>query len=304
MAKSGMDLNGFKWHGGMLDDSKGWNVASQKEMEEYTATTFIAKARHYLKLTPPDLVQSAEKIWFAAVYAVKQLYLTCGGIDLKSHQTLTRFCDFAIETSGKEEENRRSWVKSWKDAQKMHRDVYGSGHFKRSDYEEVIINVEAFVNALGGRLGGWKQVCAKGKWKKIYKALKAMKPLTGNKIPLSFSVSSLVLKPFTAKSLVGFEKEPHKTAYNRAKDFLESKGKTLPSSWNHKEQILAESTMRKKKNREKEKERDKDKDKDAISDSDSEDSEETDKEFAQARDAFVAHFYKFQEENATPINKR
>ncbi|CAJ0960980.1 unnamed protein product, partial [Mesorhabditis belari] len=154
---------------------------------------------------------------------------------------------------------------------------------------------------------------------KIYKALKGMKPLTGNDIPLRgfmlegryFSVSPLVLKPFTAKPLAGFEKEPHKTAYNRAKDFLESKGKTLPSSWNLKEHILAESTMKKKKDKEKEKERekDKDKDKDATSDSDSEDSEETtddetDKEFAQARDAFVAHFYKFQEENATPINKQ
>ncbi|CAJ0953441.1 unnamed protein product, partial [Mesorhabditis belari] len=126
---------------------------------------------------------------------------------------------------------------------------------------------------------------------KIYKALKAMKPLTGNDIPLRgfmlegryFSVSRLVLKPFTAKPLAGFEKEPHKTAYNRTKDFLESKGKTLPPSWNHKEQILTESTMKKKKDRETEKERDKDKDKDATSDT---------------RDTFVAHFYKFQEDHS------
>ena len=50
-------------------------------MEKYTAATFIDKARHYLSLSSPDLVQSAKKAWFAAVYAVKELYLTCGGID-------------------------------------------------------------------------------------------------------------------------------------------------------------------------------------------------------------------------------
>ncbi|CAJ0943701.1 unnamed protein product, partial [Mesorhabditis belari] len=62
----------------MLDDSKGWNVASQKEMEEYTATTFIAKARFELVKSAPDLGQSAEKIWLAAACAVKELYLSCG----------------------------------------------------------------------------------------------------------------------------------------------------------------------------------------------------------------------------------
>lgn len=69
-------------------------------MEQYTATTFIDKARHYLSFSPPDLVQSAEKTWFAAVYAVKELYLTCGGIDLKSHNFLKYFCQFALDCSG------------------------------------------------------------------------------------------------------------------------------------------------------------------------------------------------------------
>lgn len=76
-------------------------------MEKYTATTFLAKARHYLSLTPPDIIQSAEKAWFGAVYAVKELYLTAGNIDIKSHNGLRFFCDFAIDCSSRPFERRR-----------------------------------------------------------------------------------------------------------------------------------------------------------------------------------------------------
>lgn len=88
-------------------------------MEKYTSATFIDKARHYFSKTPPDIVQSAEKIWFAAVYAVKELYLACGGIDLKSHNSLCYFCDFAIDNSGISFDRRRflrnnCWTKAEK----------------------------------------------------------------------------------------------------------------------------------------------------------------------------------------------
>lgn len=76
-------------------------------MEKYTASTFIDKARFYQSKSPPDLVQSAEKIWFAAVFAVKELYLSCGGIDLKTHNSLSYFCDFAIDNSGLSKSRRR-----------------------------------------------------------------------------------------------------------------------------------------------------------------------------------------------------
>ncbi|CAD6190801.1 unnamed protein product [Caenorhabditis auriculariae] len=54
----------------IIDSEEGWR--SKKEMEKYCASTFIDKARHYLSLAPPDLTQCSEKIWLAAVFAVKE----------------------------------------------------------------------------------------------------------------------------------------------------------------------------------------------------------------------------------------
>ncbi|CAB3403045.1 unnamed protein product [Caenorhabditis bovis] len=128
----------------LVDDLEGWN--STEAMEKYTATTFLAKARHYLSLAPPDIMQSAEKAWFAAVYAVKELYLTAGNIDIKSHNGLSFFCDFAIDCSSLSFERRRFLRYScWGKAEKLHQDVYDSGNFRTSEYSEVICNIEEFV---------------------------------------------------------------------------------------------------------------------------------------------------------------
>ena len=43
----------------------------------------------------PDILQTAEKIWFGAVYAIKKLYLSVA-IDLRSHNSLNDFCKFAL----------------------------------------------------------------------------------------------------------------------------------------------------------------------------------------------------------------
>ncbi|CAI4230123.1 unnamed protein product [Auanema sp. JU1783] len=78
-----------------VDNLESWE--SKEEMENYNASMFITKARYYFSQTSPDLVQSAEKLWFAAVYAVKKLYLTSGGVNLKSHNSLKFFVRFALK---------------------------------------------------------------------------------------------------------------------------------------------------------------------------------------------------------------
>ncbi|CAB3402707.1 unnamed protein product [Caenorhabditis bovis] len=135
------------------------------------------KARHYLSLSPPDLVQSAEKTWFAAVYAVKKLYLTCGGVsslglfkpricglsslgllkrslslprgrlgvDLKSHNSLKFFARFAIKHAELSDDVFWHLHDSWTKAEKMYRDVYGSCNFRVSEYAQIISDVETFV---------------------------------------------------------------------------------------------------------------------------------------------------------------
>ncbi|CAB3398124.1 unnamed protein product [Caenorhabditis bovis] len=114
-------------------------------MEQYTATTFIEKARFYLSQSPPDLVQSSEKIWFAAVYAVKKLFLTSGGIDLKSHKALNYFCRFALANSGLTADRVFFLFDTWTKAEKMDQDVYGSWNFCLHDYAQIITDVETFV---------------------------------------------------------------------------------------------------------------------------------------------------------------
>ncbi|CAI2352435.1 unnamed protein product [Caenorhabditis sp. 36 PRJEB53466] len=126
-----------------VDDLESWE--SKEVMERYNASTFIDKARHYLSLSPPDLIQSSEKIWFAAVYAVKEAYLSCGGIDLKSHNSLTYFCRFALHHSGLPWKRFDYLSDCWVKAERMHRDVYGSGNYRPSEYGQIISDVEAFV---------------------------------------------------------------------------------------------------------------------------------------------------------------
>lgn len=121
---------------------------SNKEMEKYTATTFIEKARFYLAQSPPDLVQSAEKIWFAAVYAVKQLYLSSGGIDIKTEKGLNYLCQFAVLNSGVSMGRAVFLIECFSNAELMHRDVYDSWNFGPKEYGQVISEVEEFVNEL------------------------------------------------------------------------------------------------------------------------------------------------------------
>ncbi|CAJ0569423.1 unnamed protein product, partial [Mesorhabditis spiculigera] len=156
-----------------------------------------------------------------------------------------------------------------------------------------------------------------------------------------FTASTSSLKLYTGGPLT-IEKESMRSAFAKAKDFHDSNGKTLPASWDLNKHILADGAMRKaekpekpekpkpekqekaekaekpekpeksekteksEKKPEKKEEKQDQSDSTSSSESDEEESsdDETDKEFGEARDAFVAHFYKFQEENATPINKQ
>ncbi|CAJ0951151.1 unnamed protein product, partial [Mesorhabditis belari] len=344
---------------GKLVDPNEWSVHSNKEMEEYTATTFIDKARFELVKSAPELGQSAEKCGSCAETSMALANFMRVGTEV-SPKFKGGCCEAKVKRIFKNIKFRAKWGLGWAKNgkkncpsktsrrsgccsragrstwriisvdEKNHEDdvededenntsdetgdeSHSDNEIKEATPEKSAAksqesdkdkekDKEPKKKTTGFAPGDLVMVCRDPKKTgtyslavvvnpKIYKALKAMKPLTGNDIPLRgfmlegryFSVSRLVLKPFTAKPLAGFEKEPHKTAYNRTKDFLESKGKTLPPSWNHKEQILTESTMKKKKDRETEKERDKDKDKDATSDT---------------RDTFVAHFYKFQEDHS------
>ncbi|CAJ0585987.1 unnamed protein product, partial [Mesorhabditis spiculigera] len=152
-----------------------------------------------------------------------------------------------------------------------------------------------------------------------------------------FTASTSSLKLYTGGPLT-IEKESMRSAFAKAKDFHDSNGKTLPASWDLNKHILADGAMRKaekpekpekpkpekqekaekaekpekpeksekteksEKKPEKKEEKQDQSDSTSSSESDEEESsdDETDKEFGEARDAFVAHFYKFQEENATP----
>lgn len=52
-------------------------------------------ANFYFNQTPPDMVQTAEKLWLAAVYAVKKLFL-CLDVNVVSHKALKFCCEFAL----------------------------------------------------------------------------------------------------------------------------------------------------------------------------------------------------------------
>ncbi|CAJ0576404.1 unnamed protein product, partial [Mesorhabditis spiculigera] len=130
----------------IVDNFKDWE--STERMEKYEAKDFIKKARHYASLQPPDLVQAAEKIWFSAVYGVKHLYLTAGGVDLRSHNALKYFCRFALYNSGVPLDRFDKLYDCWLTAEKMHRDVYGSCNFHPNAYGPIIDEVEAFVAEL------------------------------------------------------------------------------------------------------------------------------------------------------------
>lgn len=127
-----------------IDDLLDWEL--KDIMQKYTAQVFIEKSRHYLSQSPPDLVQAAEKIWFAAVYSVKELFLKCGGIDVKSHKSLTYFCKFALEHAAVSNKTLLQLYDSWGKAERMHRDVYGAENYRHSDYVQIITDVEFFVN--------------------------------------------------------------------------------------------------------------------------------------------------------------
>ncbi|CAI4230703.1 unnamed protein product [Auanema sp. JU1783] len=129
-----------------VDDQKNWQTVD--EMVKYTATDFIKKARHYLKLSPPDLLQSAEKTWLAAAYAVKELYLSCGRINPMSHYSLKYFYHFAIEQSPKSFAEKYKLRQYWTKAEKMHRHVYGSERYQSSTFELIISQVEKLVQEL------------------------------------------------------------------------------------------------------------------------------------------------------------
>ncbi|CAI4228891.1 unnamed protein product [Auanema sp. JU1783] len=126
-----------------LDDLEEWK--SSTEMELYTAKIFLEKSRYYLSLSPPDLVQSLEKIWFSAVFAVKKLFLLSGGINLKSHKALSYFCRFAIANSELVGKRIVFLMDCWTEAEQMHQDAYGSWNYRPHEYSQVISNVEIFV---------------------------------------------------------------------------------------------------------------------------------------------------------------
>ena len=66
----------------------------QTQLEKYPPTTIIEKVRLYLSKTSPDFLQSV------AVYAIKELYLSCAGIDLESYNSPKYFRNYAIDNSG------------------------------------------------------------------------------------------------------------------------------------------------------------------------------------------------------------
>lgn len=67
-------------------------------MKVYDADCFIEHAKKYYSEVPADLIQTAAKLWFSAVYVVKKFFLEIG-MHLVSHNAMKRFCKFACKYS-------------------------------------------------------------------------------------------------------------------------------------------------------------------------------------------------------------
>ncbi|CAI4220723.1 unnamed protein product [Auanema sp. JU1783] len=124
------------------------NFECEAEMEKYSAKTFIDKSRYYLSLNPPDLFKSAEKAWYSAVCAVKELFLTAAYVDIKSHKGLSYFTDFALYSSRDSIPfPQRYFLRNncWESVERLHQDLYDSPTYELSDYSTLINNIETFV---------------------------------------------------------------------------------------------------------------------------------------------------------------
>lgn len=70
----------------------------QEKEKYYDAAEFIKDSGFYFGQQPPNLIQTAAKLWLACVYAVKQVYLP-QGIAGFSHRSLKTLMEFAVYAS-------------------------------------------------------------------------------------------------------------------------------------------------------------------------------------------------------------
>ncbi|KAF7633987.1 SAP domain-containing protein [Meloidogyne graminicola] len=110
---------------------------SLEHCKEWTPLEFLSASKKYFSQNPPDLVQTASKLWFSAAYSIIIL------INLASHSCLRIFCQFAVDESSIK---RKAYLYGcWSSAEKCHSYTYGSNYIDKSTYLKWMKEVEYFV---------------------------------------------------------------------------------------------------------------------------------------------------------------
>ena len=128
-----------------IDDYDDWSVYSGKteDFKYYTAETLLDAANKYFNLKPADLIQAAEKLWLAAVFSVKKLFLSLK-VHLVSHSALKIFCKFALNECSLDKRTSQNLYDAWMTAESLHSFSYG-GYMHTSTFDELKKEVENFV---------------------------------------------------------------------------------------------------------------------------------------------------------------
>uniref|UniRef100_A0A1I7WPG5 Uncharacterized protein n=1 Tax=Heterorhabditis bacteriophora TaxID=37862 RepID=A0A1I7WPG5_HETBA len=121
-----------------VDDLEKWET--ERELKIYDAHSFIEHAKKYHSEVPPDLVQTAAKLWFSAIYVLKKFYL-----DIDMHLTSHSAMKYFVKLACKFHPDPAEFYEAWQTAEKLHSYSYGNKRFSDKEFPDLIAQIEWFV---------------------------------------------------------------------------------------------------------------------------------------------------------------